>query len=174
VITSRAADIFKSNALKNGLVVCEIDEAAHAALLDREDLEVTVDVVNQTVTAGNITASFKLDPFARTCLIEGVDPLGLSSSTSADAIARFEQGPRGMSQSILILPGDGIGPEVAARRRPVWKRSPSLKGWNSPSPKPRSAARESTPAASPCPKTRWKAAEARRDLPRRGGRAAMG
>ena len=90
VITSRAADIFKSNALKNGLVVCEIDEAAHAALLDREDLEVTVDVVNQTVTAGNITASFKLDPFARTCLIEGVDPLGYILKQS-DAIARFEQ-----------------------------------------------------------------------------------
>lgn len=90
VITSRAADIFKSNALKNGLVVCEIDEAAHAALLDREDLEVTVDVVSQTVTAGNITASFKLDPFARTCLIEGVDPLGYILNQS-DAIARFEQ-----------------------------------------------------------------------------------
>ncbi|WP_306015251.1 3-isopropylmalate dehydratase small subunit [Oceanicaulis sp. MMSF_3324] len=90
VITSRAADIFKSNALKNGLVVCEIDEAAHAALLDREDLEVTVDVVNQTITAGNITASFKLDPFARTCLIEGVDPLGYILNQS-DAIARFEQ-----------------------------------------------------------------------------------
>jgi len=90
VITSRAADIFKSNALKNGLVVCEIDEAAHAALLDREDLEVTVDVVNQTVTAGNITASFKLDPFARTCLIEGVDPLGYILNQS-DAIARYEQ-----------------------------------------------------------------------------------
>ena len=90
VITSRAADIFKSNALKNGLVVCEIDEAAHAALLDREDLEVTVDVVTQTVTAGNITAGFKLDPFARTCLIEGVDPLGYILNQS-DAIARFEQ-----------------------------------------------------------------------------------
>jgi len=90
VITSRAADIFKSNALKNGLVVCEIDEAAHAALLDREDLEVTVDVVNQTVTAGNITASYKLDPFARTCLIEGVDPLGYILNQS-DAIARYEQ-----------------------------------------------------------------------------------
>lgn len=90
VISSRAADIFKSNALKNGLVVCEIDEAAHAALLDREDLEVTVDVVNQTVTAGNITAGFKLDPFARTCLIEGVDPLGYILNQS-DAIARYEQ-----------------------------------------------------------------------------------
>lgn len=90
VITSRAADIFKSNALKNALVVCEIDEAAHAALLDREDLEITVDVVTQTVTAGNITASFRLDPFARTCLIEGVDPLGYILNQS-DAIARFEQ-----------------------------------------------------------------------------------
>jgi len=91
VITSRAADIFKSNALKNGLVVCEVDEASHAALLDRDDLEVTVDVVAQTVTAGNIKASFKLDPFARTCLIEGVDPLGYILNQD-DAIQAFEEG----------------------------------------------------------------------------------
>ena len=91
VITSRAADIFKSNALKNGLVVCEVDEASHAALLDRDDLEVSVDVVNQTVTAGNIKARFKLDPFARTCLIEGVDPLGYILNQD-EAIKAFEQG----------------------------------------------------------------------------------
>ena len=90
VITSRAADIFKSNASKNGLVVCEIDEASHAALLDREGEEAIVDVVNQTVTAGNIRAEFKLEPFARTCLIEGVDPLGYILS-QADAISKFEE-----------------------------------------------------------------------------------
>jgi len=91
VITSRAADIFKSNALKNGLVVCEIDEAAHAALLDRDDLEITVDVVSQTITAGNIKAGFKLGPFARTCLIEGVDPLGFILNQQ-DAISAYEEG----------------------------------------------------------------------------------
>jgi 3-isopropylmalate/(R)-2-methylmalate dehydratase small subunit len=89
VITSRAADIFKSNALKNGLVVCEVNEAAHAALLDRAGEEADVSVVDQTVTCGAIEASFKLEPFARKCLIEGVDPLGYILSQSA-AIARFE------------------------------------------------------------------------------------
>ena len=91
VITSRAADIFKSNALKNGLVVCEVDEAAHAALLDRAGDPVAIDVIEQTVTFGNNQASFKLEPFARTCLIEGVDPMGYILSQSA-AIARFETG----------------------------------------------------------------------------------
>ena len=91
VITSRAADIFKSNALKNALVVCEVDEAAHAALLDRAGDTVTVDVIEQTVTYGNNKANFTLEPFARTCLIEGVDPLGYILSQSA-AIARFEAG----------------------------------------------------------------------------------
>ena len=89
VITSRAADIFKSNALKNGLVVCEVNEAAHAALLDRPGEEAEVNVIDQAVSCGAIKASFKLEPFARTCLIEGVDPLGYILSQSA-AIARFE------------------------------------------------------------------------------------
>ena len=89
VITSRAADIFKSNALKNGLVVCEINEAAHTALLDRGGEMAEVSVMDQTVTCGAIKAGFKLEPFARTCLIEGVDPLGYILSQSA-VIARFE------------------------------------------------------------------------------------
>jgi len=91
VITSRAADIFKSNALKNGLVVCEVDEASHAALMDRAGEPVEVNVIDQTVTYGNNQAGFKLEPFARTCLIEGVDPMGYILSQSA-AIARFEKG----------------------------------------------------------------------------------
>lgn len=89
VITSRAADIFKSNALKNGLVVCEIEEAAHAALLDRPGIDVEIDVEAQTVTAGDISARFTLEPFARTCLLEGVDPLGFILGQS-DAIAAYE------------------------------------------------------------------------------------
>ena len=91
VITSRAADIFKSNALKNGLVVCEVDEASHAALLDRAGEEAEVDVIEQTVSFGNHQAGFTLEPFARTCLIEGVDPMGYILSQSA-AISRFEAG----------------------------------------------------------------------------------
>lgn len=90
VITSRAADIFKSNALKNGLVVCEVDEAAHAALLDRDGELIEVNVIDETVTYGNNKASFKLEPFARTCLIEGVDPMGYILGHD-EAISRFEE-----------------------------------------------------------------------------------
>jgi len=89
VITSRAADIFKSNAWRNGLVVCEIEEAAHAALLDRPGAEVEIDVEAQTVKAGEIEARFTLEPFARTCLLDGVDPLGFIMAKS-DAIAAYE------------------------------------------------------------------------------------
>lgn len=89
VVTSRAADIFKSNAWRNGLVVCEIDEAAHAALLDRPGVEMEIDVETETVKAGDIEARFTLEPFARTCLLEGVDPLGFILS-KADQIAAYE------------------------------------------------------------------------------------
>lgn len=89
VVTTRAADIFRSNAFKNGLVICEIDEASHAALMDRDGLEMTIDVAAGQIIAGNITARFVLDRFARTCLIEGVDPMGYILA-QGEAIARFE------------------------------------------------------------------------------------
>lgn len=89
IITSRAADIFKSNAIKNGLVVCEVDEASHAALLDRAGEIAEINVIEQSVICGPVSAAFKLEPFGRTCLIEGVDPLGYILAQSA-AINRFE------------------------------------------------------------------------------------
>lgn len=89
VVTSRAADIFKSNAWRNGLLVCEIDETSHAALLDRPGIAAEIDVEAQTVKAGEITARFSLEPFARSCLLQGVDPLGYILSR-ADEIAAFE------------------------------------------------------------------------------------
>ncbi|MFP4519237.1 MAG: 3-isopropylmalate dehydratase small subunit [Oceanicaulis sp.] len=89
VVTSRAADIFKSNALKNGLVICEIDEAAHAALMDRPGAEMEIDVEAETIRAGDIEARFTLEPFARTCLLKGVDPLGYILSKGAE-IAAYE------------------------------------------------------------------------------------
>jgi 3-isopropylmalate/(R)-2-methylmalate dehydratase small subunit len=91
IITSRAADIFKSNAMKNGLVVCEVDEASHSALLDRAGETAEVDIIKQIVTCGPVSAAFRLEAFARTCLIEGVDPLGYILAQSA-AITRFEGG----------------------------------------------------------------------------------
>lgn len=78
VITSKLADIFQSNALKNGLLAVEVDEDLHRFLLDNPGIEVTVDLERCAVGAhnGGMSGDFSMEPFARRCLLDGVDPLG--------------------------------------------------------------------------------------------------
>ena len=77
VISSAIADIFKSNALKNGLLPVTVDSQTHKKLLESPGAEVTVDLDAEMVTiTGVATASFTVEPFARRCLLDGVDPLG--------------------------------------------------------------------------------------------------
>lgn len=76
VISTKVADIFTSNALKNGLLPIEVDEATHTHLLERPDVTVTIDLEQRTLAIGNDEPiSFKVEPFARSCLIDGVSPL---------------------------------------------------------------------------------------------------
>lgn len=91
VISSDIADIFKNNALKNGLVPVEVDNKTHARLLQSPGAEVTVDLESQTVRFGEGWQTvFDVEPFARRCLLDGVDPLGhLINQT--DAIKAYEQ-----------------------------------------------------------------------------------
>jgi 3-isopropylmalate/(R)-2-methylmalate dehydratase small subunit len=95
VISTSFADIFKGNALKNGLVPVTVDAKAHAALVAALETnpaaEVTVDLAAQTVTLpGVASASFPIDPFSKTCLLEGVDELGYILTFSS-GIADFER-----------------------------------------------------------------------------------
>jgi len=91
VISSDIADIFKSNALKNGLLPVTVDEATHRKLLSSPGAEVTVDLELQAVTAeGGVRKSFSVEPFARRCLLDGVDPLG-HILNQMDAIQSFER-----------------------------------------------------------------------------------
>ncbi len=81
VVATSFADIFRNNALKNGLLPVAIDAAAHAALLahlGREpEAEVTIDLhAGKIHLPGGLSVGFPIDPFARTCLLEGVDELG--------------------------------------------------------------------------------------------------
>jgi 3-isopropylmalate/(R)-2-methylmalate dehydratase small subunit len=81
VVSTSFADIFRSNALKNGLVPVAIDAAAHASLLSQlardPEAQVTVDLTSRTLRLPDGTSvMFPIDPFARTCLLEGVDELG--------------------------------------------------------------------------------------------------
>ena len=77
VISAEIADIFRNNALKNGLVAIVVDAATHEWLLANPGARLVVDVENTTITLpdGN-TCKFELDDFARYCLVEGTDQLG--------------------------------------------------------------------------------------------------
>jgi len=90
VISTRIADIFRGNALKNGLLPVVLDPPSHARLLAAPGAEVTVDLEAQTVSLpGGGTASFAVDAFSRYCLLNGVDELGFLLSQEK-AIATYE------------------------------------------------------------------------------------
>jgi 3-isopropylmalate/(R)-2-methylmalate dehydratase small subunit len=81
VISTSFADIFRNNALKNGLLPVVVDEEAHADLLDlveeTTEAALSIDLEAQTVELpGGRTATFPIDPFAKSCLLKGVDQLG--------------------------------------------------------------------------------------------------
>ncbi|MBO9661782.1 3-isopropylmalate dehydratase small subunit [Dokdonella sp.] len=91
VLSSEIADIFRSNALKNGVLAVVLAEGEHRYLLDHPGVELAIDVAAGTIElpdGGRFT--FELDAFARHCLIEGVDQLGFLLK-HADAIAAFER-----------------------------------------------------------------------------------
>ena len=94
VVSPRFADIFRSNALKGGLVPVQLQpdvvEALMALVEQDPDVEVTVDVERLEVRAGSIVAEFPLDDFTRWRLLEGLDDIGLTLRADND-IASFER-----------------------------------------------------------------------------------
>jgi 3-isopropylmalate/(R)-2-methylmalate dehydratase small subunit len=90
VVSTSIADIFRNNALKNGIVPVVVDPAVHAKLLADPGGEVTISVADQSLTLRDGTrATFPIEPFARFCLLNGVDELEFLLS-QGDAIAAFE------------------------------------------------------------------------------------
>ena len=91
VVSSEIADIFRNNALKNGLVAIVVGADEHRWLLDNPGVDLSIDVREQTLTLpGGDVFRFELEPFARHCLLEGVDQLGFLLQ-HAGAITGFEQ-----------------------------------------------------------------------------------
>lgn len=80
IVAPSFADIFRGNALKNGLLPVALDEAEHAAVVAAlaadPALELTIDLASQRLTAAGVSAGFTVDAFAKKCLLEGVDELG--------------------------------------------------------------------------------------------------
>ncbi|MGH3978625.1 MAG: 3-isopropylmalate dehydratase small subunit [Pseudonocardiaceae bacterium] len=82
VISSRFADIFRGNAGKQGLLAAQCEqpdvELLWKLLEEEPGTEVTVDLVDRTVQAKDLTVSFAIDDYTRWRLLEGLDDIGLS------------------------------------------------------------------------------------------------
>jgi 3-isopropylmalate/(R)-2-methylmalate dehydratase small subunit len=93
VISPKFADIFRGNAGKQGLLVGVVDEetieSLWAELESAPGMEATVDLVERTVTVGNITVPFEIDDYTRWRLLEGLDDIGLTLRDE-QAITDFE------------------------------------------------------------------------------------
>lgn len=94
VISTSFADIFRNNALKNGLLPIVVDSETHQALFDLlaevPHAELVVDLASQTVALPTgQTVSFPIDGFSKTCLLKGTDELGYLLGFS-DQIDAFE------------------------------------------------------------------------------------
>jgi 3-isopropylmalate/(R)-2-methylmalate dehydratase small subunit len=77
VISTSIADIFTSNALKTGLLPIEVDQATWDDLAAFPDQPVTIDLEAEEIRRGNAApTAFKVEKFARRCLLDGVDTLG--------------------------------------------------------------------------------------------------
>jgi len=81
VISTSFADIFRANALKNGLLPITVDAATHRKLCvlleESPEMDFTVDLATSTVTLpGNEAVQFPIDGFSKSCLMNGIDELG--------------------------------------------------------------------------------------------------
>lgn len=94
VLAPTFGDIFASNAVKNGLLPAALDEAAIeellAAVTVTPDLPVTVDLAGQTVSWGNRSLDFAIDPVWREQLLNGWDDIDVTRSFAGE-IARFRK-----------------------------------------------------------------------------------
>ncbi len=81
IVSTSFADIFRNNALKNGLLPVAVDRETHrqlfSLLAEEPDTELTIDLPAQVVVLPDgRRVPFPIDPFSKSCLLRGVDPLG--------------------------------------------------------------------------------------------------
>ena len=94
VVSSYFADIFKGNALNNGLLPVKVSEDYLKDLMEtitkNPSTQITVDVEKQTISFNEKTERFELDSYKKICLINGYDDIDFLTSKK-EAIQKFEQ-----------------------------------------------------------------------------------
>ena len=95
IISTSFADIFRNNALKNGLLPVAVRPEDHTAITERltDDpvAEITIDLASQTISVPGLRdISFPIEGFSKRCLLGGIDELGylLQFITTIDAFER--------------------------------------------------------------------------------------
>ncbi|MET0854183.1 MAG: 3-isopropylmalate dehydratase small subunit [Microterricola sp.] len=93
VLSPRFGDIFRGNSGKQGLLAAQISEEdvekIWAAIDANPGIEATVDLVERTVTVGDLQLPFEVDDYTRWRLLEGLDDIGLTLRDEA-LITEFE------------------------------------------------------------------------------------
>ena len=93
VLSSKFADIFRGNSGKQGLVTGEITDAdtekLWAALEANPGASITINLVEQTATIGDLSVHFEIDEYTKWRLLEGLDDIGLTLRDE-QAITDFE------------------------------------------------------------------------------------
>ena len=91
VISSSYADIFYNNCFKNGIlpIVITEDEIKEISDYSNRKEEISISLPDQKISFGNKEINFKIDPFKKKCLIEGLDDIALSLAKS-DKISVYE------------------------------------------------------------------------------------
>ncbi len=96
VIAPSYADIFYNNCFKNGILPITLPRDQVEALMQHassSNNQISVDLPNQTVKAGNHQYRFELDAFRKHCLINGLDDIGLTLEKAGN-IDAFEKSQR--------------------------------------------------------------------------------
>ena len=91
VISSSFADIFHNNCFKNGILPVTLDEEKIRELSEYANRkeEISINLVEEKVLYGNNEVTFKVDPFKKKCLLDGLDEIALSLNKS-NKIESFE------------------------------------------------------------------------------------
>jgi 3-isopropylmalate/(R)-2-methylmalate dehydratase small subunit len=92
VVSSFFADIFKNNALNNGILPITVSETFLQNIFERSNTEeLRINLLDQTITieSSGLTASFDINPYKKTCLINGYDDIDYLLSLQ-DKIQQYE------------------------------------------------------------------------------------
>lgn len=93
VVSSFFADIFKGNALNNGLLPVQVSDAflsdLVASIKENPNTEVIVDLEAQTISFGSKEEQFEVNPYKKECLLNGYDDIDYLVNLKED-IAAFE------------------------------------------------------------------------------------